>query len=187
MNPPESSSRRALLQHIGLLLGAAALPAETLYAAAARSQQRFLDAPTFRLLSAACDTFVPRTDTPGAVQAGIPRLIDALLRDWASAPTRASLLEALRRIDAAAIAHAGQGFARLRATDRHALLTTHDAAAIRSADTAYGQLKELVVVLYYSSKTGLTKELPYEHAPGKWQPSIPVTKDTRPFGGGVLL
>jgi gluconate 2-dehydrogenase gamma chain len=50
-------------------------------------------------------------------------------------------------------------------------------------DPAYSKLKELIVTLYYISEPALTQELTYEHSPGEWQPSIPVTAQTRPSGG----
>mgnify|MGYP001269099612 CR=1 FL=1 len=202
---PESAARRELLQRIGLLLGAAALPADAVFGAAAKGG-RFLGAADFRLLTAVADTLVPQTDTPGAVQAGIPRLIDSLLRDWASAATRTQLTGALVRIDATATLAGTRGFARLSPADRKRLLLAYDVAALQPApaagpapgvdalfagppvkDAAYARLKELVVTLYYSSKIGLTQELTYVHAPGKWQPSVPVTKDTRPAGGGGMF
>lgn len=202
---PDNADRRRLLQHVGLLLGTTALPASALLGAEAAGARRFLDAPTFQLLSAVSDTIVPRTDTAGAVEAGVPAVIDSLLRNWASAATRAQLGDALRRIDAAALAQAGHGFARMDRQARLALLRTHDAEALQPApaggarsieamlagpaarDAGYARLKELIVTLYYSSKAGLTQELPYVHAPGRWQPSIPVTKDTRPAGGGGMF
>jgi gluconate 2-dehydrogenase gamma chain len=203
---PASADRRALLQQLGLLLGAAALPASAVFGAAARSAPRYLDTATFRLVTAVSDTLVPRTDTAGAVQAGIPQVFDALLRDWAAAATRTQLIDALKRIDAAALAQSGRPFAQLRAPARHALLQAHDAAALKPApvtqplsvdamlaggppvaDAGYRHLKDLVVTLYYSSKAGLTQELTYVHAPGKWQPSVPVSKGTRPAGGGGLF
>lgn len=55
------------------------------------------------------------------------------------------------------------------------------------ADPAYGKLKELIVTLFYYSETALTHDLPYVHAPGKWEPSVPVTPQTRPFGGAALM
>lgn len=204
--PLESVERRELLQRLGLLLGAAALPASAVFGAAARTAPRFLDSATFRLLTAVSDTLVPRTDTAGAVQAGIPQVFDALLRDWAAPSTRTLLIDALKRVDAAAQAQSRRPFAQLRAPARHALLQAHDAAALKPApvtgplsvdamlaggppvaDAGYGRLKDLLVTLYYSSKPGLTQELTYVHAPGKWQPSVPVTKDTRPAGGGGLF
>lgn len=55
--------------------------------------------------------------------------------------------------------------------------------ARRVTDPGYSRVKELIVVLYYISEVALTQELPYEHAPGEWQPSIPLTPTTRPSGG----
>jgi gluconate 2-dehydrogenase gamma chain len=42
-------------------------------------------------------------------------------------------------------------------------------------------------VLYYYSEPALTHELAYEHSPGEWLPSIPVTPETRPWGGAGLI
>lgn len=55
--------------------------------------------------------------------------------------------------------------------------------APRVTDPGYNRVKELIVVLYYISEPALTQELPYEHAPGEWVPSVPVTPSTRPSGG----
>jgi hypothetical protein len=55
--------------------------------------------------------------------------------------------------------------------------------APRVTDPGYNRVKELIVVLYYISEVALTQELTYEHAPGEWQPSIPVTPATRQSGG----
>lgn len=238
--------RRGLLQRAFLLAGATLTPAFSIdvLAAVAASAPRLLDAPRFTLLSAVADTIVPRTDSPGAVDAGVPALFDGLLREWAAPAQRTELIAALDRIDG--LATGGQsGFASLAPAIRHDLLTAHDAAALKPrpteeptaaslkraptvvdpnygrakqgpaegrapvsmvgvgggeaapktrsmsalmkgpavADPGYAKLKELIVVLYYYSEPALTKELRYEHAPGAWQPSIPITTDTRPWGG----
>jgi hypothetical protein len=55
--------------------------------------------------------------------------------------------------------------------------------APRVTDPGYSRVKELIVVLYYISELALTQELTYEHAPGEWQPSVPLTPTTRPSGG----
>ena len=52
---------------------------------------------------------------------------------------------------------------------------------------AYAKLKELIVVLFYLSEVGITNELSYAHNPGSWDPSIPVTPQTRPQGGLSLI
>jgi hypothetical protein len=55
------------------------------------------------------------------------------------------------------------------------------------SDPGYGKLKELIVVGFYYSETALTHDLAYEHTPGVWLPSIPLTPATRPWGGPGLI
>lgn len=217
--------RRTLLQRALVLAGVAVLPggAEAL-AAAVRSGKRQLEPARFALLTAVADTIIPKTDTPGAVDVGVPQNLDALLGTWASPKRRTDLIAALDRIDALAREKHQRGFAALSPADRMAVLAPHDAAALKTApptpppaipigaapttvdpnygkpkqepaqtmmdrmsprfaDPGYGKLKELVVVLFYYSEAALTHDLAYEHAPGEWQPSIPITPATRPWGG----
>ena len=224
-----SLDRRALLQRALLAAGVAVLPggAEAL-AAAAKTGQRLLAAPRFALLTAVADTMVPKTETVGAIDVGVPENVDALLRNWAAPGTRAALVGALDAIDVSARRTTGKTFVALTPAERHDVLTAHDAAALKPpaaappaaagplamapgvadpktgkvrqgppqsltsmgpsvADPAYAKLKELIVVLYYYSEPALTQELPYEHAPGEWNPSVPVTPETRPFGGAALI
>jgi hypothetical protein len=55
------------------------------------------------------------------------------------------------------------------------------------ADPDYANLKELILVLFYLSEQALTHDLAWEHDPGSWDPSIPVTPQTRPWGGAGLI
>lgn len=199
-----SMERRDLLSHMLFLVGAAStvtLTAPALAKATARTKP-YLDAPVFSLLSAVSDTIIPRTDTPGAIEARVPAKFDGLLATWASGQRRVELTQALARIDAAARSQAGKGFAELSSDQRYDLLAVHDIAALKPVprkkqatgfaslseapsvvDPGYSKLKELVVVLYYYSEQALTSELAYEHSPGGWTASIKVTPETRPSGG----
>ena len=78
--------RRGLLQRAFLLAGATLTPGFSIEALAADAANapRFLDARRIELLMAVADTIIPQTDTPGAVDAGVPALFDGLLRNWAS-------------------------------------------------------------------------------------------------------
>jgi len=199
--------RRGMLGRMAALVGATAATAlsPAALAKAAAGPQRYLDATSFALLSAVADTIVPRTDTPGAVDAGVPATIDALLLNWASGERRYALAQALARIDAKARSQQGKSFADLAPDARYALLDAHDVEALAVvpaeqklsglaammagpavADRGYAKLKELIVLAYYMSEPALTQELAYEHAPGEWQPSIPVTPQTRPAGGSMF-
>ena len=221
-----SFDRRSLLQRAAVIAGTALTPGLSIEAFAAQTKavKRFLDAPRFALLTAVADTIVPKTATPGAVDVGVPKLFDGLLRTWAMPARRAALIAALDEIDVLAKAKFQTSFAALAPAQRLEVLTPHDAASLKHApptpppavpvgaapttvdpnygrgkqeppqtmmekmgprfsNPGYGKLKELIVVLYYISEPALNSELAYVHAPGEWQPSIPITPDTRPWGG----
>lgn len=171
--------RRGMLRNIVLLAGVAAIPhsgAEALF-----SGPESLPAATAKLLAAVVDTIVPATDTPGAVAAGVPAAFEKLIANWASPAHRVKLVGALDAIDANAREARGTGFAALQPAARYELLDAYDKANGANAD--YAEFKDLVVTLYYLSEPGSTVELRYEHNPGAWEPSIPVTADTRNYGG----
>lgn len=192
--------RRALMRSLGLLLGAASLP--TLAGCkAALEGEGALDEARLKLLTAIADTMIPETDTPGAVAAGVPRLISGLLRDWAAKQTREDLIGAIDAIGKLA----GGNFAALKIEERTALLKPYDLAAVApgtpdpkapkksalaammagppKANPPYVRLKSLIINLYYNSEIAMTKEVVYEHVPGKFVPSIKITPDTRPYAG----
>lgn len=174
-------NRRETIGCLAALLGASVLPTDVL-AKAAKSATGGLPASSMALLSAFADTLIPRTDTPGAVDAGVPKLFSALLADWASSNTRASVLEALQKVDVAA---EPGGFAAKPADARKAILAAHDKANF--SDPGYRRLRDLVLVLYYSSEPGATVELGYEHAPGAFEPSVPITAQTRAWAGAGYI
>lgn len=202
--PDFTIDRRALIQRMGLLLGATALPLEA-FAAPARGAKRFLSAPRFKLLSALADTILPATDTPGALAAGVPATIDAMLVSWASPKTCAEAVTALDRIDLAARAQTKRRFVQLSAAGRAAFLGPYDAAALKKVppppgspsanfffrptyvvEQGYYVIKDLVLDLYYFSElatSGDNPELIYEHVPGKFEPSVRLTPQSRPHLG----
>ncbi|MFT3976020.1 MAG: gluconate 2-dehydrogenase subunit 3 family protein [Sphingomonas bacterium] len=179
--------RRAMLASVGSLIGLAALPAGALAAVAAPA---YLDKPTTMLVTAFADTLIPKTDTPGAVQAGVPASFDALMRDWAAPAHRAALLASLKAIDEAAATATGKAFTLLTPEQRTTFLSAYDANQFLSAASGpaspaadYLKLKELVATLYYLSEPGSTVELRYEQVPGAWEASIPLTPETRAWAG----
>ncbi|MBV1686689.1 gluconate 2-dehydrogenase subunit 3 family protein [Novosphingobium sp. G106] len=196
--------RRSLLESALLLMGVtvtAGFSTEA-FAKAAASPKPFLDQKSFTLLSAIADTIIPKTDTPGAVDAHVPAKFDALLVNWASPEHRVQLAGAITKIDDLAREKQAKGFAELTPDQRKELLSAHDTAALKPvprtdkltgmrammagpsvAEPGYAKLKELIVLLYYYSEEALTTELVYEHSPGGWTPSVKATPETRATGG----
>lgn len=176
MNEP---GRRDVMRGMLMLVGATAamgIAPEAVFAA-----PESLPAEQMQLLTAVADTIIPQTDTPGAAAAGVPAMLDKLLANWASPAQRTRLLGALDAIDQAAHAKTGMAFAALTPERRYEVLSAFDAKMVK--DPGYARLRQLVATTYYLSEAGATIELRYEHAPGAWEPSIPVTADTRNYGG----
>lgn len=199
--------RRSLLERALLLAGGIAASGfnGAALAEAVANGHAFLDASAYSLLSAVADTMIPRTDTPGAIDARVPATFDALLANWASAQCCSQSLEVLNDIDRRARESSGTAFAKLSPERRFAILAPYDGQALQPvareggeagfgalltglgvADPKYFVLKELLVTIYYLSEPALTRELIYLHDPGEWQPSIPVTSETRPAGGDLF-
>ena len=169
--------RRDFLGSLAAILGVSMLPASALAANPAPA----LPAPQMALVKALADTYIPRTDTPGAVDAGVPALFAAMLAKWAAPATRTAFLARLDAIDAAGMMAKGKAFAKLSAKDRLAVLKAYDAANFSAPD--YKRMRDLFLILYYNSEPGATQELRYEHAPGAFEPSLPITSETRAWAG----
>jgi len=184
--------RRAMLRHMAAFVAAATFGASGAEArsradgaraggaranAPAAAPRRFLPEERFALLAAVVDTTIPRTDTPGALDAGVHASFDAMLRDWAAPATRADLLATLDDIDAAARASHGAPFVALDEAGRVDVLDAYDRA--QPAVGRYAKFKQLIVGLYYTSEPGATQELRYEHVPGAWEPSLPLMPGER--------
>ena len=177
--PGLGPDRRNFIIAALLAIGTAgvALPAIARVTRARRKTARFLSPARFAVLDALAETIMPRTDTPGARDALVPQRFDALMRNWASADTRAKFTTLLDEAEAMARAAGASGLAAMPAAKQLELVTAFDQAKMR--DPAYAKFKALVFALYYLSEAGATQELRYEHVPGAWEPSLPVTADTR--------
>jgi len=138
---------------------------------AGTSALRYYSDEEFSFVAQLADELIPTTDTPGAVEAGVPVYIDALMADWASAETQ----EEHRGVVAAVEK-------KLAKTSLEDL----DAAAFgerRDELGAYRQLKNLISKAYYVSEPGATLETGWVPVPGRWEHCAPIEEVTRVRGG----
>lgn len=165
--------RRTLLRSAILLAGGsiAGLPS---VAFAQATDQRFFDQSRFALLDEVVEIMMPRTDTPGARDAGVAANFDALMANWASAQHRAEFSALLDDIDMKS-----NRLLSLAPEKRLSFLQSYDAENMYNEGSPYRRFKDLVLTLYYLSEPGATEELRYELVPGVWEASIPMTRDTR--------
>jgi len=122
-----------------------------LAASPAAAQPVLLTPSEFECLKALAETIIPRTDTPGAIDAGVPTQID---RRLASNPQLAETFRSgLAALDADARSRFGAAFAALTAQQKIDLLTP------RVEDPFFRTVKDMTVDAYYTSREGLSEEL----------------------------
>ncbi len=120
-------------------------------ASTAEAQTTFLSQSELDWVKAFVDAIIPRTDTPGASDAGVHLFID---RRLAASPRLAEQFRGgMKATDAESQRRFGAAFPALTTEQQVELLTP------RQDDEFFRLMKGLTVDGYYSSEAGLTKEL----------------------------
>jgi len=89
-------NRRALLLGAVFLAGgAAALTRFTRQSSAGAAVGPVFSPDQFALLEQVADTMIPATDTPGALDAGVPAFLRDMLANWGSHESHAQILAVL--------------------------------------------------------------------------------------------
>ena len=174
MNGLPEIDRRALLRSAILLVGGsmAGIPAGAFAQDAAAATKRFFTPAQFAVMDEVAAIIIPRTDTPGAREAGVPANIDMLMSNWASEERQEQFRAMFDGIG-------GAGLMRMKAPERLDYVRKYDLEKLHGGDGVYARFKELVLTLYYLSEPGATQELRYELSPGKWDGWTEITPDTR--------
>lgn len=121
--------RRSALRRISLALGGiATAPLVPALLSGCRAGDDYvyqtLNADQQRTLAALVDQILPRTDTPGAVDAGVPGFVDLMLTEWYAPEERDRFLAGLADVDAQA---EGGAFAALDAEAQARFVAALDA------------------------------------------------------------
>jgi hypothetical protein len=121
-----------------------------------QAQPAIFTAAELESVKALVDTIIPRTDTPGASDAGVPAAID---RRLATSPQLAERFRlGLQALDSDAHSRYGAAFSALTPQQRIDLLQPR--AEDRSGTAPFfNMVKGMTVDAYYTSKEGLAEEL----------------------------
>jgi gluconate 2-dehydrogenase gamma chain len=142
----------------------------------AGSAHRAFDAEQFALLEQVCEVMIPTTDTPGAIAAGVPAFMRQMLEEWGTDSSRAEVGSVLETIEKLAWSKFGAAFLELAPERRMEVITALDTERIAAKEPAYAKFKHLVLVGYYHSEIGATRELRYELVPGAWRSCVPLSE-----------
>jgi len=185
-------TRREALKRVAWLMGgtvsaSAILAIQKGYSATTPAGRKpsVLTPPQMRIVSTVSEIMIPRTDTPGAIDVGVPGFIDLMLADVYTQKDRERYLAGLADFDAAA--HTGQGkeFLALEPTHQVTLVRRfHDAAVIEHQRSARQRddlqrpfilmTKELTLLGFFTSEAGATQVLQYIAVPGSYHACLPV-------------
>ncbi len=141
-------------------------------------QQPFLDAHQRRSISALAELILPRTETPGAIDAGVPDFVELMLSDWYTPEEREPVVQGLADLDAASREAFGRDF-----VDGSRDQQTEVFAATEGGEF-FGFFRRLVVLGYVTSEPGLKALGDYRHMTGSYNGDVPVSQQPRPMVNG---
>jgi gluconate 2-dehydrogenase gamma chain len=126
-------NRRELLQQVAWLMGGAACAPAVLAVLNGCSRRPSTNVPLVldeaqrAIIAEVAEIIVPRTDTPGAKDAEVPRFIESMLQDAFSSEDQQSFISGLKDFDAAAQRAHGKPFLNLSQQQRVAFAqSVHD-------------------------------------------------------------
>ena len=113
-----------------------------------------LPAAALALVTSLADTILPRTDTPGALDVGVPGFVDLLVAEWYSEAEQQEILAGLGTLDARCREAHGKPFAELGEAERLAFLATVDGkpGAANTPEGTYRRMKDAIVQGYLTAK-----------------------------------
>lgn len=127
------------------------------------------------------ELIIPKTDTPGARDAGVPAFIDVMLADWGDDDQRQMFTTGLANVDARSRTAFGKEFIGCTPAQQSEILQDldYELAQLRDAknDTSknfFGVMKWLTLTGYYTSEVGAISELHYRVVPGRYEPCYPL-------------
>jgi len=175
-SPSGTIDRREAIRRAALLAGVAIAPDWLDYVARAQTPatRTYLTAAQGPLVSAAVERILPRTDTPGAIDAGVPAFIDRFYGEFMNPADRQLLVSVLDEIDRAATTAHRAPFATLTAAQQDAVLRTVAAAQQGKDPSAFGLLRSVTILGYFTSEQVGKNVLHYDPVPGAYDGCVPI-------------
>lgn len=142
------------------------------------SVTKFFSAKEMAFLSAMAGTIMPKTETAGAVEAGVPDALQDLASVWGDSGYRRYWREGIMSLQSALQSPEGEGFAAMAMPMREKVLRTFDANVFddKVESQFYRDMKATILRAYYNTEAGASEELAYEPVPGEWIGCVPLSE-----------
>jgi gluconate 2-dehydrogenase gamma chain len=134
------------------------------------------------IVSQVAEIIIPKTETPGAKDVGVPSFIDVMLKDCYKEEDQKRFRDGLKAFSEGAESQHGEPFAELEEADQYAYTKkVHDEAVATEQTTQPApprpfilMMKELTMLGFFTSEVGATQVLQYEAVPGSYKGCIPL-------------
>jgi hypothetical protein len=143
------------------------------------------------VISTLTEIIIPRTDTPGAIDAGVPMFIDQMLANVYSPEAQQSFLTALNNFNEGAKKDFGNTFNDCSDEEKLRYFDQEHKEALTGATSSYSsgfwnaavkqskpfivEVKELTLLGFFTSEPGATQVLQYNQVPGPYKGCVPLT------------
>jgi hypothetical protein len=186
-------NRREAIERTALILGyAVSAPAMMGVLKGCKAAPELTYTPVFfsedqaRTVGEIAEIILPKTDTPGAKEAGVPAFIDLMLKNVYPQEDKDRFLKGLLEFEQQATKRYGDAFIDLGPVKQlEWVKNVHDAAveAFKKADDKTRKEKpfilmtrELTMLGFFTSEPGATKVLQYNPVPGAYHGCLPLAE-----------
>jgi hypothetical protein len=135
------------------------------------------------MLTAACGRIIPRTDTPGAIEAGVPDYIADVLQNVYLREEALQFADRLSRMAAQVREQTGDSFTALAPADQDAYLRGMENSVDDITAELFNELRQLTVYGYYTSEAGATSEHALTNYMAPWNGDLPYADVGRMWSG----
>ena len=136
------------------------------------------------------EAIIPRTDTPGAIDAGVPGWIEIIVQDCLQEEDQQVIVDGLADLMRRCQKEHGTDIGKIAPKKQVAFLTKmHEdtlaekkearKAGQKPRRTFLEQFKDLTKFCFASSEVGATEAFDFVYVPGQWIPSMPLKEDQK--------
>jgi hypothetical protein len=196
--------RREAVSRIAMLVGGV-FSAPTLFAMEAKNAGVIAEAGTFsltdlqrKIVAAVAEHIIPRTTTPGAIDAGVPAFVEMMLNDCYKKPEHVSFKKGVDNLAKAKFLdqsnEAQVAMLTLLEADTNELMKSYSARKVKVGDNVdkdilegaggvpfWRVMKELTLLGYYTSEKGIQASFVYEPVPGRFEVISDMKPDQKSF------
>jgi gluconate 2-dehydrogenase gamma chain len=145
----------------------------------------FLTQDQAKLVSEVAEIIIPKTDTPGAKDVGVPGFVDLMLKECFKPEDQENFITGLKAFDDGAKTAFGDLFLDLDAQQQADYVKQVHDEAVTAAKVPENRekprafiltVKELTLVGFFTSEPGATQVLQYDAVPGAYKGCVPLAE-----------